>query len=86
MQQRDVAVTDQFGHQFCFDCIITSVTNNNIGTGNKGNAPINLTGADGKKTCSSCGQDGHCLRTSKKCPVYWQLRKESAIKKAERLW
>ncbi|OEU23438.1 hypothetical protein FRACYDRAFT_233609 [Fragilariopsis cylindrus CCMP1102] len=89
MQQRDVAVTDQFGHQFCFDCIITSVTNNNnTGTGNNGNAPINLTGGviDGKKTCSSCGQDGHCLRTSKKCPVYWQLRKESAIRKADRLW
>jgi hypothetical protein len=83
MQQHDIAVTDQFGQRFCFDCIITSVTNNGNTCGN-GNAPINLTGTGGK-TCSSCGQEGHCLRTSKKCPIYWQRRKESAPKRSVRL-
>lgn len=84
MQQHDIAVTDQFGHRFCFDCIITSVSNNG-NTGVSGNDPINLTGTGGK-TCSSCGQEGHCLRTSKTCPVYWQRRKESAHKRSVRLW
>jgi len=53
MQERDVAVTDQFNHRYCFDCIITLVSNNNNATTN---APINLTGTT--KTCASCGQEG----------------------------
>jgi hypothetical protein len=62
---------------FCFDCIITS--GSNIGTGD-GNAPINLTcNTTTTKTCSACGQKGHCRTTSKKYPIYWQRRKESAV-------
>jgi hypothetical protein len=73
VQRKDVAVTDQFGHRFCFDCIVTSVSN--IDTDN-GNAHINLTcDTTTTKTCSACGQDGHCRTKSKKCPIYWQRRK-----------
>ena len=56
MQPKEVACTDQFNHLLCYNCIITSVSNDNAAS---------AACSSSNKVCRSCGKVGHSLSTSK---------------------